>query len=257
MGLKDRIFSRPAGDATAAPEDDAGAAPGAPVDHPFPGPADTMVLPAGALGDAAPAEDEAPGEATQQLPAVPAADPAAEAPAPEAAPAPDPVAAIPADPSWRDRGRLRRRLRYLREVRELGYRDLGGLVFDQHRFQRPNDGLVHGKVLAIDAVDRELRAIEQALRSGRLVTELALPGISACQRCGALHGSDARFCPQCGLAFAGPRTVSGMGDAGPIPAPIAGPGQAALFDPSSRPPVADPTALPPADAPHPEPPAGP
>ena len=227
MGLKDRIFSRPAGaEPDAAPSPDAAAE--------MPARADTMVLPAGALGDALPA-----GEATQQLPVVTA--PVAEAvapaePAPAAEPAPpiDPVAAVPANPTWRERGRLRRRLRYLREVRELGYRDLGGLVFDQHRFQRPNDGLVQGKVLAIDAVDRELRAIEQALRAGTLVTELALPGVSACQRCGALHGSDARYCPQCGLAFAGPRTVAGMGDASvPVPAPMAGPGQAALFDPTA------------------------
>jgi hypothetical protein len=221
MGLKDRIFSRPAG-----AEPDAAPAPDAVPDAPAR--ADTMVLPPGALGDVAPA-----GEATQQLPVV-AVPPVEAEPAAEPAPAIDPVAAVPANPTWRERGRLRRRLRYLREVRELGYRDLGGLVFDQHRFQRPNDGLVQGKVLAIDAVDRELRAIEQALRAGTLVTELALPGVSACQRCGALHGSDARYCPQCGLAFAGPRTVAGMGDAStPVPAPMAGPGQAALFDPTA------------------------
>lgn len=244
MGLKDRIFSRPAGagpDAATAADGPDGA----------PAPADTMVLPAGSLTPGPPADEGT--QATAQLPVV-SAD-AATAPgavadglAPEEPPQPvDPVASIPANPVWRERGRLRRRLRYLREVRELGYRDLGGLVFDQHRFQRPNDGLVQGKVLAIDAVDRELRAIEQALRSGRLVTELALPGISACQRCGALHGSDARYCPQCGLAFAGPRTVAGMGDAGaPVPAPMAGPGQAALFDPTG---AAQPQPPPEPDAP--------
>ena len=240
MGLKDRIFSRPAG---AEPD----AVPSADAVAQTPARADTMVLPAGALGDAVPA-----GEATQQLPVVTA--PATDAIAPaEPAPAIDPVAAVPANPTWRERGRLRRRLRYLREVRELGYRDLGGLVFDQHRFQRPNDGLVQGKVLAIDAVDRELRAIEQALRAGTLVTELALPGVSACQRCGALHGSDARYCPQCGLAFAGPRTVAGMGDASvPVPAPMAGPGQAALFDPTAA--AAAQAAGTPAVAPEPAPP---
>ncbi len=245
MGLKDRIFSRPAGTVPqpAAPDDDASA-----IDAPTP--VDTMVLPAGSL-DAAPAAD-----ATQQLPIVVMApvdaDPDAEPPlAPEPV---DPVAAIPQSPGWRARGRLRRRMRYLREVRELGYRDLGGLVFDQHRFQRPNDGLVHGKVLAVDAVDRELRAIEQALRAATPVNELALPGISACQRCGALHGTDARYCPQCGLAFAGPRNLAGMGDAtAPVPAPIAGPGQAALFDPT-RAAAAAPAPIAP---PEPEAPAAP
>ena len=229
MGLKDRIFSRPAGatpEVATTAEDSAGASV----------PRDTIVLPAGALDDA--------GAPTQELPIV-ATDPVAAETAAEPAPV-DPVSAVPASPGWRARGRLRRRLRYLREVRELGYRDLGGLVFDQHRFQRPNDGLVHGKVLAIDAVDRELRAIEQALRAGSLVNELAIPGISACQRCGALHGSDARYCPQCGLAFAGPRNLAGMGDAGAaVPAPMAGPGQAALFDPTGGAAVPPPPSAPP------------
>ena len=145
--------------------------------------------------------------------------------APEGSPVPDeapqpapPQPAPPARPGFRERGRLRRRLRYLREVRELGYRDLGGLVLDQHRFQRPNEELVAGKVAAIDALDREMRAIEQALSQSTPYTELFIPGLSACPRCGALHGSDARFCPQCGLSFKGPRTVAGVGTADGAPA---------------------------------------
>ena len=130
-----------------------------------------------------------------------------------------PQPAPPARPGFRERGRLRRRLRYLREVRELGYRDLGGLVLDQHRFQRPNEELVAGKVAAIEALDREMRAIEQALSQSTPYTELFIPGLSACPRCGALHGSDARFCPQCGLSFKGPRTVAGVGT--PDGAPVA------------------------------------
>src|SRR5689334_6975610 len=118
----------------------------------------------------------------------------------------DPAAA--ASPSFRDRGRLRRRLRYLRRVRELGYRDLGGLVFDQHRFNRPSEELVRAKVAALAHVDGELRALEDALRDRRDVTELREPGISACPRCGTLHGSDANFCPSCGLALTGARALA-------------------------------------------------
>src|SRR5512133_4197764 len=82
---------------------------------------------------------------TEVRPAVPAgADPA------------DPAA--PPEPSFRNRGRLRRRLRFLRRVRELGFRDLGGLVFDQHKFRRPEPALVTQKVTALAAVDGELRA---------------------------------------------------------------------------------------------------
>jgi hypothetical protein len=111
-------------------------------------------------------------------------------------------------PTFRNRARLRRRLRFLRRVRELGFRDLGGLVFDQHRFGRPDEGLVRGKVAALTAVDVELRALERALRDRRDITELREPGLSACPRCGTLHGSDARFCPSCGLALRGSRTIA-------------------------------------------------
>jgi hypothetical protein len=107
--------------------------------------------------------------------------------------------AAPAATSFRDRGRLRRRLRHLRRVRELGFRDVGGLVFDLHRFGRTNDELVAGKLTALEAVDRELRALEVALDDQRPVTELREPGIGACPRCGELHGTEARFCPACGL----------------------------------------------------------
>jgi hypothetical protein len=128
--------------------------------------------------------------------------------------APVPAGAEPADPSappqptFRNRGRLRRRLRFLRRVRELGYRDLGGLVFDQHKFHRPGEDLIRAKVAALSAVDGELRALETALRERRDITELREPGISACPRCGTLHGSDANFCPSCGLALSGARTIA-------------------------------------------------
>ncbi len=116
--------------------------------------------------------------------------------------------AAPQRPSFRNRARLRRRLRYLRRVRELGFRDLGGLVFEQHKFDRPAETLVRGKVTALAAVDTELRALEEALEDRRDITELREPGVSACPRCGTLHGSDARFCPNCGLAIRGARAIA-------------------------------------------------
>lgn len=145
--------------------------------------------------------------------------------APAAAPLPAGLApedVAPSRPSFRDRGRLRRRLRYLRRVRELGFRDLGGLAFDLHRFGKRNDELVLGKLAALDAVDRELRAIERVLDERRDIIELREPGVAACPRCGALHGSDARFCPQCGIAFSGPLAMVEVGAvAQPAPEPIA------------------------------------
>lgn len=147
-----------------------------------------------------------------------------QAPAAEALPAglaPEDV--TPSRPSFRDRGRLRRRLRYLRRVRELGFRDLGGLVFDLHRFGRRNDELVLGKLAALDAVDRELRAIERVLDERRDIIELREPGIAACPRCGALHGSEARFCPQCGTQHRGPLAMGDLGGPPPAAASTAAP----------------------------------
>ena len=90
----------------------------------------------------------------------------------------------PGRPSFRHRGRLRRRLRYLRRVRELGFRDLGGLVFDQHRFSQGNEQLVRGKVAALAAVDGELRALEHALEDRRRSPSCASPA-SRCARAAA------------------------------------------------------------------------
>ena len=146
-----------------------------------------------------PQETEGPTSTEVQPTAVQPAVPAGAEPA-------DPSA--PPEPSFRNRGRLRRRLRFLRRVRELGFRDLGGLVFDQHKFNRPNEDLVRGKVAALAAVDHELRALEEALGEKRDITELREPGITACPRCGTLHGSDANYCPSCGLALSGARTIA-------------------------------------------------
>jgi hypothetical protein len=127
-------------------------------------------------------------------------------PAPEQRPIPDvaPAAqvaqqAVPRKVNVRNRGRMRRRLRYLRRVRELGYRDLGGLVFELRRAHTANEVLVGAKVDALSSIDQELRALEHGLRDFRNVEELHEPGVSVCLRCGALHGSDANFCPQCGI----------------------------------------------------------
>lgn len=122
------------------------------------------------------------------------------------------TAAAPSGPSFRERGRLRRRLRYLRRARELGFRDLGGLVFDLRRFGRDRPDLVQTKLDALIGVDRELRALEVALDQRRPIHELREPGIASCPQCGTLHGTDARFCPTCGIGLRGSRAVGDAGD---------------------------------------------
>ena len=97
------------------------------------------------------------------------------------------------------RGRVRRRARFLRKARELAYRDLGGLVFNLHRFGKRNDALVLAKLSTIARIDGELRGLESALGESRRVTVLREAGVTACPRCAAIHSSEDRFCPSCGL----------------------------------------------------------
>ncbi len=107
----------------------------------------------------------------------------------------------PKAPGFGERGRMRRRARFLRKARELAYRDLGGLVFDLHRFGQRNDPLVLAKLATLRQIDTEVRELEAVLDDHRPVTVLREVGIAACPRCAAIHGSDDRFCPGCGLAF--------------------------------------------------------
>ncbi len=149
--------------------------------------------------------------------------------------------------SFRDRGKLRRRLRFLRRTRELAFRDIGGLMFDMRRFGRDRPDLVEAKIGALAAVDQELRALEQVLDDRRPIHELREPGITSCARCGALHASDSNFCPNCGLQIAGPRAMGEVGGA------IAAPPQAPR---SPLPQQAAPAAIG-APAPPPPPPPAP
>ena len=201
-------------------------------------------LPVPPAADAAPADPPAPGAVvdgearpplpvdaddtavTQVLPAV-VAEPAPGTPVRDGAesdPTADPEANLPAAaepggtrPSFRSRGPLRRRLRYLRRVRELGFRDLGGLVFDLDRFGRDRADLVRAKLDALRAIDAEARALEAALADHRPVEELHEPGISACAQCGSLHGSEARFCPSCGTRVGAVRAPVELPAAAPRP----------------------------------------
>jgi hypothetical protein len=94
---------------------------------------------------------------------------------------------------------MRRRARYLRRVRELQLRDIGGFVLELDRFGRARPDLIQSKVDAAAATDRELRALERALGERRGLTELREPGIGgACVACGTVHGSADRYCSWCG-----------------------------------------------------------
>jgi hypothetical protein len=201
----------------------------------------------GSAAEATPAPDAAAPQAdapTERLPAVesdaaetPAtvvdqpAQPPADAPtAPETAPAkaaPAPAAEETPPPrraGFRARGRMRRRLRYLRRLRELQVRDLGGLMFDLRRFERKRDDLVAQKIDHIRACDDELHALERALDERRELRDVREPGIGGtCPRCFAVFGSADRFCASCGAALGGAVQGPAQVPAAP-PAPPEAPG---------------------------------
>ena len=162
--------------------------------------------------------------------------------------------------SFASRGRARRRARYLRKARELAYRDLGGLVFNLHRFGQRNDELVLAKLTTLQHIDGELRAIERALGESEPLTVLREAGITACPRCAAIHSSEDHFCPNCGLSL-GPHAEhpaelrTGSAPA-PAPAPVTAPASAVAVSPPPSDarlplPAAAPTPPPPAPAPAP------
>lgn len=186
--------------------------------------------------------------------------PPAQPPAPAQTP---PAGAEPprSEPGFRARGRLRRRLSYLRTVRELSYRDLGGLMFDLHRFGGRRDELLSAKLARLGEVDGELRAIEKTLNERQPVTVLREAGVLACLRCAAIHSSEDNFCPHCGLSASpsAERPLTTAADVQPPTAP-APTGAAAASSAAAAPPRAPappPTAQPQAPPPQAPPPTQP
>jgi hypothetical protein len=187
-GLLRRIKRSRAADAGETPAEGQAAAPeGTPTTRP-----DGSTRP----GESATADASARGEHAEAAAPVIAADPDVPAGV-------DPAAAATQPPKGR-RGRLRRRLRYLRRARELMLRDLGGLLYEVHR-TGGGDVSAHGhvigaKVQRIANVDAEAEAIESALAAPRAESVVFQPGVGGtCDHCGELYGSSALFCSNCGV----------------------------------------------------------
>jgi hypothetical protein len=167
----------------------------------------------------------------------------------QGAPAPAPRAGAGEHPGFIARGRARRRARFLRKARELAYRDLGGLVFNLHRFGQRNDALVLAKLTTLGHIDSELRALEDSLEEHQPITVLSEAGITACARCAAIHSSEDRFCPNCGLPLHRhanlPADLGAISPSAPAPAaqaPAAAASPAPVPPATPRPPAAAPAA---------------
>lgn len=101
--------------------------------------------------------------------------------------------------SVRERSRIRRRVRYLRKLRELQLRDLGGFLLEQTRLGRENPKVLQTKLTSATETDRELRALLTALEERRALREVREPGIGgSCPGCGTVYGSGDRYCSWCG-----------------------------------------------------------
>jgi hypothetical protein len=110
------------------------------------------------------------------------------------------------------RASLRRRLRYLRRVRELGLRDLGSQVLSAHRRGEERDAALDAKLAELTKTEEECESLDRALDEHRELALLREPGIAVCPNCSAIHGSEDRFCPHCATAVPSRRTRRGSAE---------------------------------------------
>ena len=167
---------------------------------------------------------------------------AAESPAgatdPELPAGVDPAEAAVQPPKGR-RGRLRKRLRYLRRARELMLRDLGGVLYEVYRTGsgrvEAHAAIIGPKVSRLAALDSEAHALEAALGAAHGQAVMFEPGVGgACAVCGELYASGARFCSRCGTATKlVPAPDSAASDTGG-PTPAAAPPLIASAPPEAR-----------------------
>jgi hypothetical protein len=171
---------------------------------------------------------------------------------------------LAAVPTSARRGRLRRRLRYLRTVRELLLRDLGGFYYEAQRSEagvEPHRRLLDAKAARLATLDTEVRDLEGRLAVPHPETVLRQTGIGGtCPQCGELHASDARFCSRCGTPLTGRRAAPAKAHSTRAPAAASEEPKAttaSLWGRPKRPePAAEPATTPepgPRGAPEPEP----
>jgi hypothetical protein len=117
----------------------------------------------------------------------------------------EPQPVVDTKPGFIERGRIRRRVRYLRRLRDVQLHDLGGFLVELQRFGRDRPDLVREKLSSALRTDTEIRALERSLGTEDPVREVREAGIGgACESCGAVHGSTDHFCAACGSPLRSP-----------------------------------------------------
>ena len=168
---------------------------------------------------------------------------------------PDELNAVPGTSARR--GKLRRRIAFLRAAREVLLRDLGGFVYELHRTAHDIEHDAHRrlretKLTRLSRVDAELHELEYRLDDVRRQVIVREPGVGGeCPQCGELFGSAAHYCSQCGLPLteSARREQERARQPEPLPDPVVAPppevaAPAALTDQPTQ-------ELPPLDPDHP------
>jgi hypothetical protein len=140
----------------------------------------------------------------------------------------------------RERGRLRRRLRELRRLREAQLLELGALVLEAHKHGRDDSPVIRTKAAEAAATDAEARTVADALQTDAGLDTIVTAGIAGpCPTCGTLASTAARFCSTCGTPLDGRPNAQPRADRPAAPDTPATDARAVDPDPVAPAPAAD------------------
>jgi hypothetical protein len=186
-------------------------------------------------GNGAATEERDATRVTTEIQAPPApADAPTRVDTPQVAQAPDPLAAAAGGPG--QRGKLRRRLRRLRSVRDKLRAELGTLVVDaRKRANGSRPEVVDRRAAEAAGVERQVAELQHTVDPHADTRALATGVAGTCDACGTLLSTEDRFCPNCGAPTKpGRKRPEDTAPVAPAPTP-----RASEPPPASPPPPAD------------------